>query len=165
MFVEMKVFGLALDETTKMPLIILKDKEEKYVLPIWIGALEAMSISIPLNDVKMPRPLTHDLFLNTIKEMGGVLEEIQITELKESTYFAKLIIKKGENCLSIDSRPSDAIALALRAKVRIMVKEDILLEVKHLVEENRQEVLKDEESKKWSEILAKYDLDLTKYKM
>ncbi|KUJ95489.1 MAG: uncharacterized protein PWR24_1103 [Desulfonauticus sp.] len=165
MFVKMKVFGLALDETTKMPLIILKDESEKYVLPIWIGALEAMAISIPLNEVKMPRPLTHDLFLNTLETMGGSLAEIRITELKDSTYYANLVVKKEGKTLLIDSRPSDAIALALRAKVDIMVDEKILLEVEDLIGSKQQEVLKDEESKKWSEILEKYDFDLTKYKM
>lgn len=165
MLIKMKVFGLALDDTTKMPLIILKDESEKYVLPIWIGALEAMAISIPLNEVKMPRPLTHDLFLNTLETMGGKLEEIRITELKDSTYYANLVVKKEDRTLLIDSRPSDAIALALRAKVDIMVDEKILLEVEELVGTKQQEVLKDEESKKWSEILEKYDFDLTKYKM
>jgi len=165
MFVKMKVFGLALDETTKMPLIILKDESEKYVLPIWIGALEAMAISIPLNEVKMPRPLTHDLFLNTLETMGGSLAAIRITELKDSTYYANLVVKKEGKTLLIDSRPSDAIALALRAKVDIMVDEKILLEVEDLIGSKQQEVLKDEESKKWSEILEKYDFDLTKYKM
>ncbi|MDQ7031135.1 MAG: bifunctional nuclease family protein [Desulfonauticus sp.] len=165
MFIEMKVFGLALDENTKNPLIILKDEEEKYVLPIWIGALEAMAISIPLNEVKTPRPLTHDLCLQVIREMGGKLEEVQIMDIKDSTYFARLMISHNHQILSIDSRPSDAIALALREKVKIMVKKELLLEADKLFPREGEEILTDSESKKWSEILEKYDAHLTKYKM
>jgi len=165
MMVEMEVVGLAVDEETKMPLIILKDKEEKYILPIWIGALEAMAISIPLNGIKMLRPMTHDLFLSTLENLGAKLEHIEITEVKDSTYYAEVVLLKGDEKLRIDSRPSDAIALALRAKVPIMVSQKILDEIEVEKREKYQVVLEDEESKKWAEILEKYDLEDIKYKM
>ncbi|WP_457572071.1 bifunctional nuclease family protein [Desulfovulcanus sp.] len=165
MFVEMEVVGLALDEQTKVPLIILRDKDEKYILPIWIGALEAVAISMPLNGVTLNRPMTHDLFLNTLETLGVKLEYIEITEIKDSTYFAEVVFLKGEEKLRIDSRPSDAIALALRAKAPIMVSQKILDEIEVEKQEKYQVVLDDEESKKWAEILEKYNLEDIKYKM
>ena len=165
MFVEMEVAGLALDEQTKVPLIILRDKEEKYILPIWIGALEAMAISMPLNGVTLSRPMTHDFFLNTLETLGVKLEYIEITEIKDSTYFAEVVFLKDEEKLRIDSRPSDAIALALRAKAPIMVSQKILDEIEQIKRGDYQVVLQDEESKRWAEILEKYNLEDIKYKM
>jgi len=165
MFVKMEVVGLALDEQTKVPLIILRDEDEKYILPIWIGALEAVAISMPLNGVILNRPMTHDLFLNTLETLGVRLEYIEITEIKDSTYFAEIVFLKDEERFRIDSRPSDAIALALRARAPIMVSQKVLDEIEQIKRGDYQVVLQDEESKKWAEILEKYDLEDIKYKM
>ncbi|WP_291320610.1 bifunctional nuclease family protein [Desulfonatronospira sp.] len=165
MLIKMEIFGLAMDEKTNMPLVILKDEEDKYILPIWIGALEAMAISIPLKGMSMPRPMTHDLFLDTLNNLGVHLLHVEVTEIKESTYYAVLVLQQEENLLRIDSRPSDAIAMAVRAKVPIMVRQQILEDIMKEHQGDYQVVLNDEESKKWAEILEKFNLDDTKYKM
>ena len=165
MFVRMEVVGLALDEQTKVPLIILRDEDEKYILPIWIGALEAVAISMPLNGVILNRPMTHDLFLNTLETLGVRLEYIEITEIKDSTYFAEIVFLKDEERFRIDSRPSDAIALALRARAPIMVSQKVLDEIEQIKRGDYQVVLQDEESKRWAEVLEKYNLEDIKYKM
>ncbi len=163
--IKMEIFGLAMDEKTNMPLVILKDKEDKYILPIWIGALEAMSISMPLKGMTMPRPMTHDLFLDTITKLGAKLIHIEISELKDSTYYAILVMNHNDAELRIDSRPSDAIAMAVRAKVTILVNEEVLEKVMKEQDGEYQVVLNDEEGKKWTEILEKYRVDDIKYKM
>ncbi len=167
-FLPMVVAGLALDEHNQAPLLILKDQEDNFVLPIWVGGLEAVSISMPLNNVVMPRPMTHDLFLTLLRELGASLLRVEITELKESTYYARLILAGKDGELTIDSRPSDAVALALRAKVPILANEEMLMSVKAEEGKNYQVVLDEkhaEEGDKWSEILENFDPDHTKYKM
>ncbi|MFP4167635.1 MAG: bifunctional nuclease family protein [Desulfonatronovibrionaceae bacterium] len=163
----MTVAGLALDEENQAPLLILKDKEENFVLPIWVGGLEAVSISMPLNKVVMPRPMTHDLFLNLLAELGAVLIRVEITELKESTYYARLVLAGKDGEISVDSRPSDAVALALRAEVPILANEEMLVSVKSKNGTSYQVVLedKDRDRDKWSEILEDFDPEHTKYKM
>lgn len=165
MMIKMEIFGLAMDEKTNMPLVILKDSEDKYILPIWIGALEAMAISMPLKDMSMPRPMTHDLFLDTITNLGAEIVQVEISELKDSTYYAILVIKHNDKELRIDSRPSDAIAMAVRTKAPILVNQKVLEEVMKEQNSEYQVVLNDEEGKKWTEILEKYRVDDTKYKM
>lgn len=164
----MVVAGLALDEHNQAPLLILKDREDNFVLPIWVGGLEAVSISMPLNNVVMPRPMTHDLFLNLLQELDASLLRVEITELKESTYYARLILAGKEEELTIDSRPSDAVALALRAEVPILASEEMLMSVKAEEGKNYQVVLDDknaENKDKWNEILDNLDPDHSKYKM
>ena len=165
MMIKMEIFGLAMDEKTNMPLVILKDNEDKYILPIWIGALEAMAISMPLKDMIMPRPMTHDLFLDTITNLGAEIVQVEISELKDSTYYAILVIKHNDKELRIDSRPSDAIAMAVRTKAPILVNQKVLEEVMKEQNSEYQVVLNDEEGKKWTEILEKYRVDDIKYKM
>lgn len=165
MMIKMEIFGLAMDEKTNMPLVILKDNEDKYILPIWIGALEAMAISMPLKDMIMPRPMTHDLFLDTITKLGAEIVQVEISELKDSTYYAILVIKHNDKELRIDSRPSDAIAMAVRTKAPILVNQKVLEEVMKEQNSEYQVVLNDEEGKKWTEILEKYRVDDIKYKM
>ena len=114
--VEMKVFGLALDEDSQVPVLILKDMAEEKVLPIWIGAMEAMAISMALNEMSLPRPMTHDLLLNMVKGLGGEITAVEVVSLDEGTYFAEIEVLVGEEKRRIDARPSDAVALALRAK-------------------------------------------------
>ena len=155
----MKVFGLALDEDSQVPVLVLKDEGETRVLPIWIGAMEAMAISLALNGVELPRPMTHDLLLSAIKGLDGVVQRIDVTSLKEGTYYAEIQVLQGEATRRIDSRPSDAIALALRAKAPIFVEQAILDEVSATQMETGKPVLKDDDSDKWTELLEKFNAD------
>ncbi len=163
--VEMKIFGLALDEQSQVPLLILKDKDDQKVLPIWIGAMEAMSISISLNKVNISRPLTHDLMLETLKALGAEIERVAVIDLREGTYYAEIYLRHQDQTHLIDSRPSDAIALAVRAEAPIMASEDLLAQVAKQFTQDHEVVLKDEESKKWTDFLEKFDIDDMKYKM
>lgn len=124
--VVMHVAGLTLDEQTKAPILVLKNVHGSEVLPIWIGAMEAMAISVVLNEVAVPRPLTHDLMLRTLEESGTVLQGVEIVALREGTYFAVLSLGVGESTHRVDCRPSDAVALALRAQVPILVHDHVL---------------------------------------
>jgi len=163
--VEMKIFGLALDEQSQVPLLILKDKDDQKVLPIWIGAMEAMSISISLNKVNISRPLTHDLMLETLNTLGAEIERVAVIDLREGTYYAEIHLRHQDQTHLIDSRPSDAIALAVRADAPIMASEDLLAQVAKQFTQDHEVVLKDEESKKWTDFLEKFDIDDMKYKM
>lgn len=163
--VEMIVFGLALDEESQVPILILKDKSEDVIFPIWIGAMEAMAISMALNKVAVSRPLTHDLILGVLEKMAGQLEAVEIVSIHDGTYYAELVVRTKEEVLRIDCRPSDSIALALRAQVPIRVAQEVVALNKTLQKGSFQEVVKGEESEKWTEILSKYSLDDIKYKM
>ncbi len=126
MLVEMKIFGLAVDERTQSPILILKDKEEKRVLPIWIGSSEAFAIALAISGITPPRPLTHDLLLDVVTALGAKLSRVVISGLKESTFYALLHIERGEvETYVVDARPSDSVALALRAKCGIILSEEI----------------------------------------
>lgn len=160
--IEMKVFGLALDEDTQAPVLILKDLEDKTTLPIWIGAMEAMAISLTLNDVKLPRPMTHDLLLSTIRQMGGEVRTVSITELREGTFFAVIAVEGVGKTLAIDSRPSDAVALALRAKASILVDPKV---IEALSETKAKPGSAAQGEDKWADILESYNPEDTKYKM
>lgn len=163
--VEMIVFGLALDEDSQMPILILKDKNEDVIFPIWIGAMEAMSISMALNKVAVPRPMTHDLLLNTLEKLGTKLVSVDIVSIHEGTYYAELVLRVSDEARRIDCRPSDAIALALRAEVPIRISPEVIALNQTLQKGVFQEVVKGEDSAKWTEILSKYNLDDIKYKM
>ncbi|HKK33918.1 MAG TPA: bifunctional nuclease family protein [Desulfomicrobiaceae bacterium] len=163
--VEMTVFGLALDEESQMPLLILKDLGEKVVFPIWIGTMEAMAVSMVINNVRMPRPMTHDLFLNTIHELGAVPVAVEIVDIREGTFFAELVLKTESGEKRIDARPSDSVALALRADVPIRVHDAVLEQIQSRGETDYQAVVEGEEARKWAEVLADYDPDDAKYKM
>ncbi|NDY58987.1 bifunctional nuclease family protein [Desulfovibrio sulfodismutans] len=164
--ITMKVFGLALDEDSQVPVLILKDREEKTVLPIWIGAMEAMAISLALNEVKLPRPMTHDLLLNTIHDLGGSVASVSITSLSEGTYYAEIEVDVRDERKRIDSRPSDAIALALRADVPIMVAPGVFEQMAAEGKSTGSVVaFGAEDADKWTEILEKFTNDETKYKM
>ncbi|QLA15820.1 bifunctional nuclease family protein [Desulfolutivibrio sulfoxidireducens] len=162
---EMKVFGLALDEDSQVPVLILKDREEKTVLPIWIGAMEAMAISLVLNEVKLPRPMTHDLLLNAIHDLGGSVSAVLVTSLREGTYYAEIEVDVRGERKHIDSRPSDAIALALRAGVPIMVAPGVFEQMAAEGKTGSVVAFGAEDADKWTEILEKFTHDDTKYKM
>jgi len=124
--VEMFVGGLVLDPATQAPIVVLKDETGQVTLPIWIGIAEATSIASAIKQVTMARPLTHDLFYELLLELGMTVQRVMITELKDSTYFAELVLGQGERALILDSRPSDAIAMALRASAPIYVARHVL---------------------------------------
>lgn len=124
--VELHIAGLSIDEASKSPILVLRHESSGQVLPIWIGATEAMAISFALSQNTAPRPLTHDLLLNTIAALRGELIHVELADLKNGIFMAELIIAVGSKPIRVDCRPSDAIALALRAKVPVMTQEHIL---------------------------------------
>lgn len=128
--VEMFVGGLVLDPATQAPIVILKDESGAITLPIWIGIPEATSIASAIKQVTMARPLTHDLFFDLLLDVGVTVQRVVITELKESTYFAELVLGQGDRVIVLDSRPSDAIAMALRASAPIYVAQSVLDQAK-----------------------------------
>jgi bifunctional DNase/RNase len=132
MFVEMKVRGLALDPVSNMPIIILRDEEDKRSLPIWVGIFEANAIALELEKIPTPRPMTHDLIKNILETIEARLLKIVVTDLRENTFFAELHLQVGEGEVTVDSRPSDAIALALRAAAPIYVDEEVVRKAKTL---------------------------------
>ncbi len=132
MFLEMKVRGLALDPLSNMPIIILKDDEDKRSLPIWVGIFEANAIALELEKIATPRPMTHDLIKNILETIEARVLKIVVTDLKENTFFAVLHLQVGETEYTVDSRPSDAIALALRVAAPIYVDEDVVRKAKTL---------------------------------
>ena len=123
--IKAKIGGLALDITTNSPVVTLSPEDSSKVLPIWIGHYEAWAIGMELSGVVSKRPLTHDLLYSVIKDMGGEIERVCIVELKEQTFFAKIYINAAGKTIEIDARPSDSIALALKAKAPIFVNEDL----------------------------------------
>ena len=123
---EMKVKGLTLDPLTNMPIVILKDTDEKKVLPIWVGIFEANAIALQVENIATPRPMTHDLLRNIITDLDGEVDRVVVSDLKESTFFANIYLRvKGERVV-VDARPSDAIALALRTRAPILVEETVI---------------------------------------
>jgi uncharacterized protein len=132
MLVEMKVRGLALDPVSNMPIIILRDDEEKRSLPIWIGIYEANAIALELEKIETPRPMTHDLIKNILDTIEARVQKIVVTDLKENTFYAVLHLQVGSTEYTVDSRPSDAIALALRVGAPIYVDEEVVRKAKSL---------------------------------
>ena len=132
MFLEMKVRGLALDPLSNMPIIILKDEEDKRSLPIWVGIFEANAIALELEKIATPRPMTHDLIKNILETIEARIVKVVVTDLKENTFFAVLHLQIGKAEYTVDARPSDAIALALRAAAPIYVDEDVVRKAKTL---------------------------------
>ncbi|MBI4246901.1 MAG: bifunctional nuclease family protein [Candidatus Rokubacteria bacterium] len=132
MFVEMKVRGLALDPLSNMPIIILRDDEDKRSLPIWVGIFEANAIALELEKISTPRPMTHDLIKNILEAIDARVVKVTVTDLKENTFYAVLYLQVGDKEYTVDARPSDAIALALRAGAPIYVAEDVVRRAKSL---------------------------------
>jgi bifunctional DNase/RNase len=124
--VEVKVARLGLDSVSNTYVVILQEKDGDRLLPIWIGQPEAESIVMEMNQIKPPRPLTHDLCKRLIVGMGGSLRRVQITKVQDNTYFAELHIYRGDDVFHIDARPSDSIAIALRLSAPIFAQESLL---------------------------------------
>jgi bifunctional DNase/RNase len=166
--IQMSVGGLTLDPVTKTPIVILKDTDNKLNLPIWIGLLEATAMATEIEGIKMARPMTHDLLKNILGEVGCSVESVEITELKENTYYALVNLNLAGRQLVIDSRPSDAIALALRTKSPIYVAKAVL-EASSVLQQNEEgkeaavENVSNVSKEKWAEILEKMTPDDFKY--
>ena len=126
MWVEMKVKNLVLDSLSSMPMILLRDEEDKRSLPIWVGLPEAHAIAFELEKVPTARPMTHDLIKSILGTLGATVVKVVVTDLRENTFYAVIHLRLGAAELSVDSRPSDAIALALRVDAPIFVEEDVL---------------------------------------
>ena len=166
---QMSVGGLTRDPVTKTPIVILKDTENKLNLPIWIGLLEATAMATEIEGIKMARPMTHDLLKTILVEVGGSVESVEITELKENTYYASVNLNVAGRQMMIDSRPSDAIALALRTKSPIYVAKAVL-EASSMLQQNEEgnerpvENVSNVSKEKWAEILEKMAPEDFKYK-
>ena len=124
----MSVVAVAVDQSNNSPIVILRDIEDRFAIPIWIGLLEASAIQIELQQVAIPRPMTHDILKTTIERLGGRLVSVEICDLRQDTFFATLNLEQDGRSLTIDARPSDAIALALRFRAPIFVDERVAAE-------------------------------------
>jgi hypothetical protein len=120
MQIEMVVAGLTIDPANNAPVVILREKDSERVLPIWIGVIEASAIAFELEKVKLTRPMAHDLLKDAIRELGGTVERVVVADLRENTYYATVLLGYAGRTIALDARPSDAIALALRAAAPIL---------------------------------------------
>jgi uncharacterized protein len=161
MQIEMVIKGLMIDPITNMPIVILRDKEGQRVLPIWVGAFEANAIALQIENVDTPRPMTHDLLRNVIRDLKAAVEKIVVSDLKENTFYALIHLVVNGEPLAIDSRPSDAIALALRTSAPIYVEEHVIDHAKTV--DLAPEKAGTERLQKWLENLDPDELG--KYKM
>jgi uncharacterized protein len=161
MEVEMKIRGLMMDPVTNMPIVILKDVGGDAVLPIWVGIYEANAIALEIEKVSTPRPMTHDLIKNLLTGLEARVHKVVVSELREDTFFAVIWLDRNGNSISIDSRPSDALALALRVDCPIFVEEEVLKTSK--LASAVSDRVSSEELRKWLENLG--DEDLGRYKM
>src|SRR5215510_1974044 len=123
---QVEIKGLMLDPSSNVPIVILRDTQSQLFLPIWIGVFEANAIALRIEGVEPPRPMTHDLLRLVLDQLGAAVEKIVISDLRESTFFALIHLRQGEASVTVDARPSDAIALALRASAPIFVLRSVL---------------------------------------
>src|SRR5271169_641198 len=161
MEVEMTIRGLLMDPVSNMPIVILKDVAGESVLPIWVGVYEANAIALEMEKVSTPRPMTHDLIKNVLTGLETQVHKVVVTELKEDTFYAVIWLEREGHVVSIDSRPSDALALALRVDCPIFVEDEVLKNSK--LAANASDRVTSEELRKYLEGLN--DDDLGKYKM
>jgi bifunctional DNase/RNase len=159
--VKMEIKGLLMDPVSNMPVVILRDEGDGVFLPIWVGIFEANAIAIEMEKIATPRPMTHDLLKNVLAELHARVDRIVINELKENTFFARIHLSRGSESWIIDSRPSDAIALALRSKADIFVEEEVLEKSRTLRADGEEQ--DPERLKKWLEEVNPEDLG--KYRM
>jgi hypothetical protein len=162
MDIEVRIRGLMMDPATNMPIVVLKDVASETVMPIWVGIFEANAIAIEIEKVTAPRPMTHDLTRNLIEHLNARLERVVVTELKDDTFRALLWLRQGDELVTVDARPSDAIALALRADCPIYVSEEVMQAAK-LNTTGPPEGPTAEQLRGWLEGLN--DDDLGRYKM
>lgn len=159
--VPMSIKGLMLDPVSNSPIVVLKDDDEKFFLPIWVGIFEANAIALQLENVSTPRPMTHDLLKNMLGELDARVTRVVINDLRESTFFAQIRVNTAGRTLEIDARPSDAIALALRVEAPIFVAQTVLDQAQTITPDASGD--DEEKVKKWFEQLGPDELG--KYKM
>jgi hypothetical protein len=157
----MKIRGLMMDPVTNMPIVVLKDMSGDAVLPIWVGIYEANAIALEIEKVTTPRPMTHDLIKVLLMGLETSIKKVVVSELKDETFYALIWIERDGHLMSVDSRPSDALALALRHDCPIFVDDKVLQSSKNSTTVS--EKVNDEELRKWLEGLN--DEDLGRYKM
>ncbi len=164
-FLEMKVTGLTIDPFTSMPIIILKDLEEKCALPIWIGLIEASAIATELENIQLSRPMTHDLLKNILQAMDVVVSRVEVNDLADNTFYARLTLTRKDKSFVMDARPSDAIAVALRSKAPIFVARSVM-EKSRKIDLAKESTTDEARRQKWIEILENLSPeDFGKYKM
>lgn len=159
--VRMEIKGLLMDPVSNMPVVILRDTEKGHFLPIWVGIFEANAIALEMEKVATPRPMTHDLLKNLLAELDAHVDRIVINDLRDNTFFARIHLTRGDSTLSVDSRPSDAIALALRSQAGIFVEEEVLEKSRNLRAEGSEQ--DPDRLKKWLEEASPDELG--KYRM
>ena len=159
--IEMRIKGLVVDPLSKMPIIVLEDLRSERVLPIWIGVFEANAIALTMENVPTPRPMTHDLMKNLLSRLGIAVERIVVTDVRNNTFYAAIHCRSGDDAVVFDSRPSDAIALALRTGSPIFVEDDVVRKSHGLKSDEAPDTL--ENMRKWLESISP-DV-LGKYKM
>jgi len=162
MDIEVRIRGLMMDPATNMPIVVLKDVGSDTVMPIWVGIFEANAIAIEIEKVSAPRPMTHDLTRNLMRHMNSQLDRVVITELRDDTFYAILWVRHDGELMTVDARPSDAIALALRSDCPIYVSEQVMQSAK-LNMSGPPEGPTADELRGWLEGLN--DEDLGRYKM
>jgi len=158
---EFKIKGLIMDPLTNSPIVILQSLEKNTLLPIWVGIFEANAIALQIERIDTPRPLTHDLIKNILLQLDANVDKIVVTDLQENTFYAVIHLRMNGDHITIDSRPSDAIALALRTDAPIYVTEEVINNSRNISLEK--ENLDSEDIKKWLEGLNPEDMG--KYKM
>lgn len=162
--VPMTIKGLMLDPVSNSPIVVLRDHDERFFLPIWVGIFEANAIALQLENVTTPRPMTHDLLKDLIGQLRARVTRVVIHDLRDSTFFAQIRLvtddDSGERTFELDARPSDAIALALRTEAPIFVAQEVLDQAQTITPETDEQ---GEKSQKWFEELSPEDLG--KYKM
>ena len=161
MAIEMRIKGLVIDPLSKMPIVVLEDLSRERVLPIWIGVFEANAIALTIENIPTPRPMTHDLITAFLTKLNIAVERIVVTDVRNNTFYATIHCRRGADSVVIDSRPSDAIALALRTRSPIYVEDDVVRKAHGLKSDDRPEGAGN--LRKWLETLAPEDLG--KYKM
>ena len=161
MQIEMRIRGLMMDPVTNMPIVILKDLDGKSVLPIWVGVFEANAIALEIEKVPTPRPMTHDLIKNLLMGLDGGVRKVVVSDLKEDTFYAMIWVEREGEMIAIDSRPSDALAVALRLDCPIYVEDQVLNSSKNVTAVS--DKANSEELRRWLENLS--DEDLGQYKM
>jgi bifunctional DNase/RNase len=161
MEVEMKIRGLMMDPVTNMPIVVLKDIGGSTILPIWVGIYEANAIALEIEKVSTPRPMTHDLIKTLLLGLGTGIRKVVVSELKDDTFYAVIWLDRDGDLISVDSRPSDALALALRLDCPIYVDETVLKTSQR--SNAASDKINNEEWRRWLESLN--DEDLGRYKM
>jgi bifunctional DNase/RNase len=154
--IRMEIRGLMLDPTSNVPIVVLRDVDNNVFLPIWIGVFEANAIALRIENVVPPRPMTHDLLRSALELTGVKVQKVVISDLQDNTFFALIHVDRGGELFRIDARPSDAIALALRAEVPIFVLRPVLEKAKAV--DLASAATDDEKLKKWLEEISPEDL-------